>query len=93
MKKNLIPIVLLVAAIILGVICFFLLPDVVAVQVGADGQVSNTMPKALAIVIPLVISAAGCAMNLTGKTENEKKGYLLAVLGIVLMVLTLFFNR
>ncbi|MDD5954445.1 MAG: DUF1648 domain-containing protein [Firmicutes bacterium] len=93
MKKNLIPIALLVAAIVLGVICFFLLPDVVAVQIGADGQASNTMPKALAIVIPLLISAAGCIMNLSGKEENRKKGYVLSVLGIALMVLTLFFNR
>lgn len=93
MKKNLIPIALAVAAIILGVLCFFLLPDVVAVQIGADGQASNTMPKALAIVIFLGVSVLGSVMNLTGKEENRKKGYVLSVLGIALMVLTLFFNR
>ena len=93
MKKNLIPIALAVAAIILGVLCFFLLPDVVAVQIGADGQASNTMPKVLAIVIFLGVSVLGCVMNLTGKEENRKKGYVLSVLGIALMVLTLFFNR
>lgn len=93
MKKNVIPVVLLVAAIILDVVCFFLLPDVVAVQIGIDGQPSNTMPKTLAIVIFLGVSVLGCVMNLTGKAEDRKKGYVLSALGIVLMVLTLFFNR
>ena len=93
MKKNVIPIVLLVAAILLGVVCFFLLPDVVAVQIGMDGQPSNTMPKTFAIVIFLGVSVLGCVMNLTKKAEDRKKGYVLSALGIVLMVLTLFFNR
>ena len=93
MKKNLISIVIMMIAIGLGICAWFLLPEVVAVQVGMDGQVTNTMPKLLAILIPLVISAAGVVMNLTNKKENSMKGFVLSLVGIAVMLLTLFFNK
>ena len=93
MKKNFINIVLVVAAIVLGVISWLLLPDVVAVQVGFDGQITNTMPKILAVAIPLAVSVVGSVMNLTGKEETNIKGYVLSVVGIAIMVVSLLFNR
>lgn len=93
MKKNLINILLVIVAIGLGVISWLLLPDVVAVQVGFDGQITNTMPKVLAVAIPLVVSVAGSVMNLTGQKGKNKKGYILSVVGIAIMVLSLLFNR
>ena len=94
MKKNLANIFLIIIAIGLGICSWFLLPDVVTVQVGMDGQVTNTMPKLLAILIPpLGISAAGSFINLTDKKENSFKGFVLALVGIAAMLLTLFFNR
>lgn len=92
MKKNWISIIIMIIAIGLGICAWFLLPEVVAVQVGMDGQVTNTMPKLLAILIPLVISAAGVVMNLTNKKENSMKGFVLSLVGIAVMLLTLFFN-
>lgn len=93
MKKKLISIIFVIAAIGLGVISWILLPDIVAVQVGFDGQITNTMPKVLAVAIPLGVSVVGSAMNLTGKEESNKKGYILSVAGIAIMVLSLLFNR
>lgn len=93
MKKNLVSILLIVIAIGLSVLSWFLLPDVVAVQVGFDGQVTNTMPKALAVVIPLGLSVVGSVMNLTGKEDKSKKGYILSVIGIAVMLLSLLVNR
>lgn len=93
MKKNLINILLVVVAIGLSIISWFVLPDVVAVQVGVDGQVTNTMPKVLAVAIPLGVSVVGSAMNLVGKEEKNKKGYILSIMGIAIMVLSLLFNR
>ena len=92
MKKNLINIILLIIAIGLGICSWFLLPEVVAVQVGMNGQATNTMPKLLAILIPLGISAAGSVINLTNKEENRVKGLVLALVGVAVMLLTLFFN-
>ena len=93
MKKNWIGIFIMIIAIGLGICAWFLLPEVVAVQVGMDGQVTNTMPKLLAILIPFVISAAGVVMNLTNKKENSMKGFVLSLVGIAVMLLTLFFNK
>ena len=93
MKKNLASIFLIIIAIGLGICSWFLLPDVVTVQVGMDGRVTNTMPKLLAILILLGISAAGSVINLTDKKENSFKGFVLALVGIAAMLLTLFFNR
>ena len=92
MKKSWISIILLIIAIGLGICSWFLLPEVVAVQVGINGQATNTMPKLLAILIPLGISAAGSVINLTNKEENSVKGFVLALAGIAAMILTLFFN-
>ena len=93
MKRNWISIFLIIIAIGLGICSWFLLPEVVVVQVGMNGQATNTMPKLLAIIIPLGISAAGSVINMTNKEENNVKGFVLALFGIAAMILTLFFNR
>lgn len=71
MKKNWINIIFVIVAIGLGVISWLLLPDIVAVQVGVDGKITNTMPKVLAVSIPLGVSLVGSAMNLTGNAGDS----------------------
>ena len=93
MKKKLIGILLIAAAIGLGVVSWMLLPEVVAVQVGFDGKVSNTMPKVLAVAIPFGVSVVCSIMHLTGKEEKIGKGFILSVAGIAIMVLSLLINR
>ena len=93
MKKKWISILLVAAAIGLGVISWLLLPDVVAVQVGIDGKITNTLPKVLAVAIPFGVSVVGSVMNLISKEETNKKGYILSVAGIAIMVLSLLVNR
>ncbi|MGN1413753.1 MAG: DUF1648 domain-containing protein [Anaerovoracaceae bacterium] len=93
MKKNLVSILLIMIAIGLGICSWSLLPEVVTVQVGMNGQATNTMPKLLAIIVPVGISAIGSIMNLTNKKEINMKGFVLAIVGIGAMILTLFFNR
>lgn len=93
MKKIWISVILIAAALALGIISWFFLPDVTAVQIGFDGQATNTMPKLLAIAIPFGISLIGSIMNLTNKEEKNGKGLLLAVIGLAAMILSLLFNR
>ena len=93
MKTKCISIVLIASAIGLGIFSWFVLPDVVAVQIGLDGQVSNTMPKALAVAVPLGISIVGSVMNLTSRDEKNSKGFLLSLVGLVLMAVCLLVNR
>ena len=93
MNKKWINILLIAAAVALGVYCCLVLPATVAVQVGLDGQATNTMPKLLAVVIPAGLSVAGSVMSLTGRSSKPRAGYVLALVGIAVMILTLFFNR
>ena len=93
MNKKWINILLIAAAVALGVYCWLVLPATVAVQVGLDGQATNTMPKLLAVAIPAGLSVAGSVMSLTGRSSKSRAGYVLALVGIAVMILTLFFNR
>lgn len=93
MKKKIISIILIIIAVGLSVCAWFMLPPVVAVQVGFDGQVTNTMPKPAAIAIPLAISVAGSVVNLTNKENSNSKGLVLGIVGIAVILLSLFVNR
>ena len=93
MKKKAIGIIGLVLAATLAVFSWGFLPDTVAVQINSSGEVSNTMPKFLAILVPLLVSAIGSVMTMMDWEEGSKKGLIMAVVGIFAMVLTLFFNR
>lgn len=88
MKKNTIQIVFIFLALGLAIVSWFFLPDVVAVQVGLDGQVTNTMPKLFAIMIPLIISIAGSVTM----TKENKKGMVLSFAGILILIVSLIFN-
>ncbi len=91
MKKK-INIGLIAVAVVLSVVSWFLLPDTVVVQIGVDGQASNTMPKVFAVIVPLVISVIGSAMNLNDDTRQNYRGYVLSIVGIAVMVFSLIVN-
>lgn len=90
MNRKTISIILIAIGIILGAVGYAILPEVVAVQVGFDGSVTNTMPKLLAIGLPLLITIVGSVINI--KEDDNRKGLVLAIAGIVVMVITLLFN-
>ena len=93
MKTKWISIMLLVIAAIVGIVCWLVLPETVTVQIGTDGQASNTLPKLPAVLIMLGISVAGTVMNLRGKTEKKTRGFVLTIAGIAAMLATLLMNR
>lgn len=93
MKTKIIAGTLGIAAAALAVYSYMILPDTVAVQIGVDGQVSNTMPKLLAVTLPLVITLGGCGVTVFGKKESKVKGIVLSVVGIGVMIVTILFNR
>lgn len=93
MKTKIIAVTLGIAAAALAVYSYMILPDTVAVQIGVDGQVSNTMPKLFAVALPLVITLGGCGVIVFGKKETKVKGIVLSVVGIGVMIVTILFNR
>ena len=93
MRRKIVSMILIVIAIGLGVCSWFLLPEVVTVQVGLDGQPTNTMPKLLAIIVPVGVSVVGSVMHLTIREKKNTKGFVLALVGIAILILSLLFNR
>lgn len=91
MKKK-VSLSFLVLAVVLSCISFVLLPDSVVIQIGADGQPSNTLPKILAILIPLGITVAGSLLHYGSNDTSDKKGLLMAIVGIVIFVFSLVAN-
>lgn len=92
MRKT-ISIVCIAVAIVLAVVSWFVLPDMVVTQFGMDGQPSNYMPKALAILIPLAVAAIGGAFGLTSDEKRAKKGIILSAIGVVVLIVSMIFNR
>ena len=90
--KKLVYFIPVIVSVILGVISWCLLPDVVAVQIGLDGQVSNTMPKIFAIIISVAITIVGSIISVKDD-QSKSKGIILSLIGLAVMVLTLVFNR
>lgn len=91
MKKALYAVGVAIAAV-LGVVSWFVLSATVAVQIGLDGRVSNTMPKPLAIAIPMLISLIGGVIGITSEKPNRAKGAAMVGIGIVMLMIMFFFN-
>ena len=93
MRRKIVSMILIVIAIGLGVCSWFLLPAVVTAQVGLDGQPTNTMPKLLALAVPVGVAVVGWGMHLPSRGGSNTKGFVLALVGIAILILSLLFNR
>ncbi|HBP39149.1 MAG TPA: hypothetical protein DD640_10515 [Clostridiales bacterium] len=88
-------ILLMIAAAVVGLVLgIMLLPDTLVTQITLDGSAGNTMPKAVGLALPLLLTLAGAWIhfrNMKGQ-ESKNKGVLLALVGIVAMILVFVFN-
>lgn len=71
---------------------FMLLPDVLVVQVSSNGTASNTMPKALGLLLPAVLTAGGATAFYFNGEGGSKKSMLLSIIGVVVFIITFAFN-
>ncbi len=93
MWKIVLCIVLIIVSIALAVFLWFRLPDQVATHFGLDGQVTRTSPKLLAIGLPLVLTVAASVLTIVRREKKDSRSLVVAVLGVIVLVATLFFNR
>ena len=93
MWKRVLSIVLIVLSIALAVFLWFRLPDQVATHFGLDGQVTRTSPKILAIGLPLVLTVIASVLTFLNAEKKDQRAFVVAVLGFIVLVATLFFNR
>ncbi|MDO4460104.1 MAG: hypothetical protein Q4C42_08555 [Clostridia bacterium] len=93
MKRNIpVSIAVLGIAVVLALVSWFVLPADVMVQLSAQGQMANTTAKPVAIGVPLALAVLGSVLSIKASEEKIMKSFVMAVIGIVLMVFTLVIN-
>lgn len=85
-------VMLLFSAVIFGVL-FKVLPDNIVIQIGINGQASNTQPKLTGLLVPFLISSAGALMYGFAGKDKKTKSLILFFAGIAAFILTFVFNR
>ena len=91
-KETIIGILIIVAAAALGIAGFLLLPATLTVQVNLSGEATNTMPKALGLLIPFALSAVFSVLYMKGGAETRIRNLVVAIVGLAVMVVTFIFN-
>ena len=92
MNKKILLGIIIVISLGLGIYGYMVLPDMVTVQIGISGNPSNIFPKILAVVLPILLSLGG-GLGYYFSKEKEKKYLILSVIGLLISVITLIFNR
>ncbi len=90
MKKKYVIILLAVVSITLFLLDYFVLPDTVVIQVGFDGNPTNTVPKVIASFIPVILEVVGIVTFKNG--EDIKKGLIMCAIGYAAAIITIFMN-
>ncbi len=101
--RGIITAVIAVMTLVLGAVCFFVLPDEVAVQWSLSGEVRNTLPKAAAVLCAFAVTAI-CLFAAWRRIMSEGEGtmrresvansiYLsLGLLGALVLIIILVMN-
>ena len=92
MSKKILLGIIIVISLGLGIYGYMVLPDMVTVQIDISGNPSNIFPKILAVVSPILLSIGG-GLGYYFSKEKEKKYLILSVIGLLISVITLIFNR
>lgn len=88
-KKKRTIIAIAIIALAAAVAGFLLLPDTVVTQLSFSGENATTMPKAVALAIPLVLAVGG---TLLYRSTEEKKYLLVAAVGLIVNIIMFIVN-
>lgn len=88
MKKKDATILIAALTSVLGIVCYFALPDVVAVQ-WSSGKIANTLPKVVAILISYGLTAL---LLLLSYAKNKSSYTVYSLIGAISLVLFLIMN-
>ena len=91
-KKAIIMALLITIAVVLTIIGFITLPDVLIMQIQANGSAGTTLPKPIGLAIPLLVTIIFSVLYYK-RNNNNSRNIGVALLGILMFVLTFVFNR
>ena len=91
-KKAIIMVLLITIAVALAIIGYITLPDVLIMQIQANGSAGTTLPKPVGLAIPLLVTVIFSVLYFK-RNNNSSRNIGVALLGILMSVLTFVFNR
>jgi len=89
-KQKTITIVIGIISILLAIIEYFLLPEIVTIQINYRGESILTAPKIIAIMLLLSITLFGL---LVYNLKDKDKGIVVSIVGLIISVIMLIENR
>lgn len=83
-KRRFWPFLLVIPLIIAAVVGWFMLPDHLVAQIGADGLPSKVWPKLIALPLPVAVGLLGAGMA-SGRDKEKRVGgfFVLAVAAVI----------
>jgi len=91
-KEKVIGIVIIAVSVILAVMGFMVLPETLIIQIGLDGQASNTLQKIPALLIPFALSTVFSILYLRGNGEKKSRNLIVAVIGVIVTIIMFVVN-
>ncbi|MEG0295528.1 MAG: hypothetical protein RR620_02345 [Clostridium sp.] len=94
-NARLIHIVAIVIVVLISIISFAILPDRIGIQIGIDGEFTNTAPKWMGLSIPIAVSIIGYLRGTTKDnfiSQKEMSSFFIQVVAIVVAIATLVIN-
>ena len=88
--KLLLVVIIGVLAVGLFITGYIILPDTVVMQLQADGSAGTTLPKLLALLVPLAFTGIFAALFYK---NGATKHLLVSLLGLAMFLLTFAFNH
>ncbi len=93
-KKLIITISVIAISIVLAIVGYFKLPETLVVQITLGGGAGNTLPKALGLLLPLLLSCAFAIVYYKTETAKEaRKNLIISVASLMIYILIFAFNR
>ena len=91
-KKRFWPFLLVIPLVVAAIAGWFVLPDELVMQVGADGQPSNIMPKLFGLAVPVVFGGVGAGVASSTAQEKHLAGFITLAAAVIITVITFVWN-
>ena len=91
-RDKLLGIEIIALSLVLAAVGWLILPDTLIIQIGVNGQASNTLPKLPALLIPLALSCVFSGLYMGNATGRRSRDLLVAVAGIGMSIVMIVVN-
>ena len=91
-KKQYWPFLLVIPLFAAAVAGWFVLPDELVMQIGVDGQPSNTMPKLFGLLTSPALGLIGAGIASSSAREKHPAGFITLAVAFLITGFTFFMN-